>query len=170
MSLVRIPPDLQPVLREYTKAVLRDKPDDVIRYSCEYFGEKWETIRLGAAHNPPLPVAAPSSISAFVVARAASYELPPSESSAFGELPADAVEKVSELFKRYDTDSDCALTIDELHRLLVELGGLFSFGSTAQDTNTLMALLDVDGSNTVSWQEWSHACAVWLLEIMPNAH
>ena len=50
MSLVRIPPDLQPVLREYTKAVLRDKPDDVIRYSCEYFGEKWETIRLGAAH------------------------------------------------------------------------------------------------------------------------
>ena len=26
----------------------------------------------------------------------------------------------------------------------------------------VMALLDADASQTISWQEWSHACAVWL--------
>jgi hypothetical protein len=46
-----------------------------------------------------------------------------------------------------------------------QVGGLFGFGSSEQDVSSLHALLDVDNSQSVSWQEWSHACAVWLLEM-----
>ena len=70
---------------------------------------------------------------------------------------------------------------------LCQVGGLFGFGSSLQDVSSLHALLDVDNSKSVSWQarlerrrapdgarsdeplalwqEWSHACAVWLLEM-----
>ena len=30
------------------------------------------------------------------------------------------------------------------------------------DTVELMNQLDTDKSETISWQEWSHGCAVWL--------
>ena len=46
-----------------------------------------------------------------------------------------------------------------------QVGGLFGFSSSLQDVSSLHALLDVDNSKSVSWQEWSHACAVWLLEM-----
>ena len=38
---------LQPILRDFTKAVLRDRPDDVLEYSKAYFVSKWEEQRMG---------------------------------------------------------------------------------------------------------------------------
>ena len=33
------------------------------------------------------------------------------------------------------------------------------------DTVELMNQLDTDKSETISWQEWSHGCAVWLQDM-----
>ena len=44
--------------------------------------------------------------------------------------------------------------------MLEDLGGLFDF--RPEDSATVMALLDADASQTISWQEGSHACAGWL--------
>ena len=57
-----------------------------------------------------------------------------------------------------------SITIDELRTLMSDLGGLFGF-SEEVDAGTLLALLDADGNNEISWQEWSHACAVWLADM-----
>ena len=46
----------------------------------------------------------------------------------------------------------------------VSIAGLFGF-SEEVDASTLMALLDADGNQEISWQEWSHACAVWLADM-----
>ena len=48
--------------------------------------------------------------------------------------------------------------------LCVSIAGLFGF-SEEVDASTLMALLDADGNQEISWQEWSHACAVWLADM-----
>lgn len=92
------------------------------------------------------------------------YTLPASTSKAFGQLTGELQEQVEMIFKRYDIDMDGGLTIDELRIMMADLGGVFGFTEEA-DTSTLMALLDVDGNERIDWQEWSHACAVWLTDM-----
>lgn len=65
---IRVPEELQPILRDFTKAVLRDRPDDVLEYSKAYFVSKWEEQRMGAraqcerrASPPYRACAAPST-------------------------------------------------------------------------------------------------------------
>ena len=60
-----MPEELQPILRDFTKAVLRDRPDDVLQYSRQYFIARWTEERMGEHHThnyvllrhtePPLP-------------------------------------------------------------------------------------------------------------------
>ena len=142
MASIQCPPELQNCLRDYTKAVLRDKPAsvDLLQYSKDYFVEK--------AHQN----------------RMAGYKLPPSTSKPFGELSTQVQQQIEDVFKRYDSDCDFSISLVELRRLMDDLGGLFGF-SEQVDASTLMALLDADGNNEISWQEWSHACAVWLADM-----
>jgi len=137
---INVPPELQVCLRDFTKSVLRDMPTDVLRYSKEYFVEKAQQARMEG------------------------YKLPPSASKPFGELAPALQQQIEDVFKRYDVDCDMSITIDELRTLMSDLGGLFGF-SEEVDAGTLLALLDADGSNEISWQEWSHACAVWLADM-----
>ena len=124
-----MPPALQTCLREYTKAVLRDKADsaNLLQYSKDYFCMKAQEIRMD------------------------SYKLPPSTSKPFNELNPDLQGQIGDVFKRYDLDCDQSLTIDELRILMGDLGGLFGF-SEEVDAKTLMALLDADGNQEISWQ------------------
>jgi len=137
---INVPLQLQPVLREFTKSVLRDMPDDIIAYSKDYFIEKSAELRMDA------------------------YQLPPSTSKAFNDLSAQQQEEIENVFKRYDVDMDGSLTLVELRTMMSDLGGLFGFEGDV-DSSTLMALLDADGNQEISWQEWSHACAVWLADM-----
>ena len=50
-----MPEELQPILRDFTKAVLRDRPDDVLQYSRQYFIGKWSEERMGERHTHLLP-------------------------------------------------------------------------------------------------------------------
>ena len=137
---INVPAELQVCLREFTKSVLRDTPEDVLLYSKDYFTEKAQQNRM------------------------ASYKLPPSTSKPFGELSPLVQMQIEDVFKRYDIDCDMSITINELRTLMGDLGGLFGF-SEEVDAATLMALLDADGNEEISWQEWSHACAVWLADM-----
>lgn len=136
---INVMPDLQPVLREFTKAVLRDMPTDVIAYSKDYFVEKAAALRME------------------------SYTLPPSESPVFKQLSGDLQEQVEAVFKRYDVDMDGGLTVDEINSMLQDLGGLFGFSSEVNG-ETLMALLDVDGDRHVSWQVHAEHPAARLVD------
>lgn len=124
---IRVMPQLDAVLKEYTKSVIRDMPEDVIAYSKEYFVEKAQQLRMD------------------------SYQLEPSKSKVFHELSADMKDQVEAVFKRYDIDMDGGLTVDEVNTMLADLGGLFGFSSDVNG-ETLMALLDVDGDRHISWQ------------------
>ena len=141
---INVPQELQVCLREFSKAVLRDMPADVLAYSKDYFVEKAQQVRMD------------------------SYKLPPSTSKPFNELSHVLQQQIEDVFKRYDSDCDVSISIDELRTLMSDLGGLFGF-SEEVDASTLMALLDADGNQEISWQEWSHACAVWLADMSDGA-
>lgn len=134
---INVPTELQPVLRDYTKAVLRNFPEDVIEFSRQYFLAKSSEHRMN------------------------SYTLPPSTSKTFSELEADDQAGIENIFKRHDVDMDGNLDLDELRAMMEELGGVFGFEGPLE-SEMLFALLDSDGNQQISWQEWSHACAVWL--------
>ena len=63
---INVPADLQVILRDFTKSVLRDMPTDadLLVYSKDYFVEKAHQVRME------------------------SYKLPPSTSKPFNELSA----------------------------------------------------------------------------------
>lgn len=124
---INVPTDLQVVLREFTKSVLRDMPTDVLAYSKDYFVER--------AHEK----------------RMESYQLPGSTSKPFNELSAVLQQQIEDVFKRYDSDCDMSISLEELRTLMGDLGGLFGF-SEEVDASTLMALLDADGNQEISWQ------------------
>tara|TARA_B110001452_G_scaffold247860_1_gene234198 strand:- start:216 stop:362 length:147 start_codon:yes stop_codon:yes gene_type:complete len=48
MTEIRVPEELQPILRDFTKAVLRERPEDVLLFSRDYFLAKWSEQRMGA--------------------------------------------------------------------------------------------------------------------------
>ena len=137
---INVPAELQTCLREFTKSVLRDGPTDVLAYSKDYFVEKAQQRRMET------------------------YKLPQSTSKPFQELGPALQQQIEDVFKRYDTDSDFSISLEELKTMMADLGGLFGFSGDV-DASTLMALLDADGNSEISWQEWSHACAVWLADM-----
>ena len=100
---------------------------DLLQFSKDFFVEKAQQVRMS------------------------SYKLPASTSRPFGELPKNVQQQVEDVFKRYDLNCDLSISIDELRELMADLGGLFGF-SQEIDASTLMALLDADGNNEISWQ------------------
>ena len=90
---INVPTDLQVVLREFTKSVLRDMPTDMLAYSKDYFVER--------AHEK----------------RMESYQLPGSTSKPFNELSAVLQQQIEDVFKRYDLNCDLSISIDELREL-----------------------------------------------------
>lgn len=46
-SAIVVTPELQDVMREYTKAVMRDKPENVLEYSQHWFVTKYTDRRMG---------------------------------------------------------------------------------------------------------------------------
>ena len=92
----------------------------------------------------------------------ASYILPPSTSEQFNTMPEPLKLATETTFKRFDLDCDGQLTIDELHLMVTETANAFGLEPDVADTVELMNQLDTDKNEHISWQEWSHGCAVWL--------
>ena len=84
---IHLLPELQPVLLQWSKAVLRDRPEDVLTYSRDYFAEQATQRRM------------------------AGYVLPASESKPYGELSQENQERVELVFKRFDTDCDMNISV-----------------------------------------------------------
>jgi len=133
-----VTPNLQNILRDYTKAVLRDRPTDVLTYSRNYFSDMVDSSRMGV------------------------YVLPPSDSSVFQTLPMQTQIQIEDLFKKYDTDMSGSISVDELRTMILSVGEFMGFDGEESDVKSLMAILDSDNNKVVSWQEWSHACAEYV--------
>ncbi|KAL3909956.1 MAG: hypothetical protein SGPRY_009236 [Prymnesium sp.] len=70
---ISVPLELQLVLREFTKSVLREKPADILLFSRDYFLEKCTRSRMGAQRH---------------------------FSSTFNELPQTLKKQIEAVFKR----------------------------------------------------------------------
>ena len=97
---IQVPLELQVVLREFTKTVLRERPSDVLEFSRDYFVEKAAQYRMCELQpvGPAIPAA--HALTAAFARLTASYALPPSNSKTYDELPAEIKEQVQAVFKR----------------------------------------------------------------------
>ena len=48
---IQVHPDLAKIIKEYTKAVIRKNPEDIIAFSATYFKEKVDSKLLAAEEN-----------------------------------------------------------------------------------------------------------------------
>ena len=48
---ISVHPDLAKIIKEYTKAVIRKNPEDIIAFSAAYFKEKVDSKLLAAEEN-----------------------------------------------------------------------------------------------------------------------
>ena len=48
---IAVHPDLSKIIKEYTKAVIRKNPEDILAFSATYFKEKVESKILAAEEN-----------------------------------------------------------------------------------------------------------------------
>ena len=48
---ISVHPDLSKIIKEYTKAVIRKNPEDILAFSAAYFKEKVESKILAAEEN-----------------------------------------------------------------------------------------------------------------------
>ena len=51
---IEVHPELSKILKDYTKAVIRANPQDLIEFSVQYFKEKLDSSRSGFYRNFPL--------------------------------------------------------------------------------------------------------------------
>eukprot|EP00967_Tisochrysis_lutea_P154243 scaffold305989_cov28-Tisochrysis_lutea.AAC.1 len=105
-SAIVVTPELQEVMREYTKAVMRDKPDNLLEYSQHWFVTKYTERRMGvdafrclstpSRQLPPLSLPLTPS----PPPHTAAYELESSTSDVFASLSGDVQDQIEDLFKR----------------------------------------------------------------------
>ena len=48
---IQVHPDLAKIIKEYTKAVIRKNPEDIIAFSAAYFKEKFDSKILASEEN-----------------------------------------------------------------------------------------------------------------------
>ena len=118
---IHVPADLQRVLRDFTKAVLRDMPADVLAYSKDYFVERAAEQRMDA------------------------YSLPPSNSKPCAELNGEMQMQVENVFKRYDEDMDGKVQHREFTKFMKDLASEI----TDQQVATLITHLDRNGNDAI---------------------
>eukprot|EP00965_Chrysotila_dentata_P076876 2538152-Pleurochrysis_carterae.AAC.9 len=154
-----VSPELQQVLREYTKAVMRDRPEDVLSYSRDWFIEKTHEQRIGVHQHlsamelclndacqpqcshvlDPCPPKASYAEGRALWSllhdelTAGEYELPESNSDKYNALSGELKRKIAVSFKRYDVNCDRAINSLELRQLLRGAGKLFGFENEVWD-------------------------------------
>ncbi|EPY25311.1 hypothetical protein AGDE_11897 [Angomonas deanei] len=137
---VNIPPELGTILKQYTKAVIRDKPTDIYRYSANFFAVlSGSDAPFGeeSFNRPAVSQASAAQTPSPTRAQAGHHE---ERDDAVDEEPVEMTEQeaVNTIFERFD-DGNGRLNIASLGDLLEEVK--VTLGLREQDLPALDELL-----------------------------
>lgn len=117
---VNVPPELGTIMKQYTKAVLRDKPQDVYKYSANFFallsGRPAPFDQEGQLAEDALSVPNDTAIN--------SQQFSSEKENVLVENDIEAVseyEAIGAIFSKYDSSGDGFLQVEDLHPLLMEI-------------------------------------------------
>ncbi|ORC84347.1 cAMP-dependent protein kinase dimerization/docking domain [Trypanosoma theileri] len=148
---INVPPELGTIMKQYTKAVLRDRPEDLYKYSANFFAAL-------CGQSAPF-----DKDGQYVESRG--YE--PMEHFAAADLnKAEAVETtpsadnetrdvIRDIFSEYDVNGDGRLSRETVPALLEELQRALGLsGSDTIGADELLSILDTDENGTVDLLEF----------------
>jgi Ca2+-binding EF-hand superfamily protein len=164
---INVPPELGPILKQYTKAAIRESPKvDIYKWSANYFAglcnqpapfdNAGRTTTAGDA--PPASAgdnaggaAADRAMVSDVMADAEGYEAVEG-GDGVDESSTDAV--VAQLFNAYDVSGDGRLDRTELPALIADLKASLGLDISDDQMQEFMNLLDADDNGTIDLVEF----------------
>lgn len=124
---INVPAELGTIMKQYAKAVMRDKPTDLYKYSANFFAIMSGYAAPFDAEGQLLDVGGKGT-AAVSGGRAAAVAAMPQE----GE--AEAVEPVDALLRRYDSTGTGFMDASELPQLLADLKATLSLDDKDLDS------------------------------------
>ncbi|KPA77737.1 hypothetical protein ABB37_07055 [Leptomonas pyrrhocoris] len=131
---IKVPPELGTIMKQYTKAVMRDKPTDLYKYSANFFA---------ILSGYPAPFDADGQLTESGANDVKNTSgAPPGSNSRGKAQQGDAVDPIDSLFRRYDRTGTGYMEASELPSLLEELKTVLSLDANDLDAaESIQALL-----------------------------
>lgn len=131
---IKVPPELGTVMKQYTKAVIRDKPTDLYKYSANFFA-------ILSGYAAPFDADGQLTESGAIGVNRASAGCAQSDSDG-NVQPGDGLDPIEALFRRYDRTGTGYMKATDLPSLLEELKTVLSLDANDLDSaESIQALL-----------------------------
>lgn len=131
---IKVPPELCTIMKQYTKAVMRDKPTDLYKYSANFFA-------ILSGYAAPFDADGQLTESGANGIKVGS-ESPTAHASRGEEQQDDAADPVDALFRQYDCTGTGYMEASDLPSLLQELKSVLSLDANDLDSaESIQALL-----------------------------
>jgi hypothetical protein len=151
---INVPPELGAILKQYTKAVIRDRPKELYKFSANFFAlltnqpppfdERGQLVSEQNKRNQS--GGSDGEMVADVITDAGNFE-----SLGAGDDPAQRA--VNALFRQYDVNGTGRLERSEVKNLLDDIRAMLGQFGAADGTNiadeNILQVLDVDDDETV---------------------
>ncbi|RNF06754.1 cAMP-dependent protein kinase dimerization/docking domain [Trypanosoma conorhini] len=148
---VNVPPELGTIMKQYTKAVLRDRPQDLYKYSANFFAALCGQAAPFDKDGHFVEAREQEAMEHFADAELEHVEAANPTPSADYE----SNEAVREVFNRYDAHGDGRLAAEKLPALLADLQRAVGLNeSEAVDEEELLELLETDENGMVDLLEF----------------
>jgi Ca2+-binding EF-hand superfamily protein len=153
---ISIPPELGTVLKQYTKAVIRDRPSELYKFSANFFAHLCGQAApfdehgqlLSQQQNRGATTGSNGQMVTDVIADAGNFE---------SVNTADDVtqERISQIFKKYDTNQNGRLERDEVPALIDDLRAALGLADNEGfSSEELLSMLDSDEDGTIDLLEF----------------
>ncbi|KPI83269.1 hypothetical protein ABL78_7701 [Leptomonas seymouri] len=132
---IKVPPELGTIMKQYTKAVMRDKPTDLYKYSANFFA-------ILSGYPAPFDGDGQLTESGVGDVKNASGALTGTNSRGERQQNDDGLDPVDSLFRRYDSTGTGFMESSDLPLLLDELKAALSLDANDIDAaESIQALL-----------------------------
>jgi hypothetical protein len=131
---IKVPPELGTIMKQYTKAVMRDKPTDLYKYSANFFA-------ILSGYAAPFDADGQLTESGANVVKSTA-DNPAANASHREERQNDLQDPIDSLFRRYDRTGTGYMAAEELPGLLEELKSVLSLnGNDLDSAESIQAVL-----------------------------
>lgn len=152
-----IPPELGAILKQFTKAAIRDsKNQNIFKWSANYFAQQCghpppftEDGRLLTAEKPRTGGEGGDAMITDVMDDAHGFE-----PIGGGEDGAETDAIVAQLFAEYDTNGNGRLDRSELPKLISDLKATLGLDISDEQMQEFMSVLDTDDDGTIDLSEF----------------
>lgn len=153
---INIPAELGTILKQYTKAVMRDRPQELYKFSANFFANLCgqpapfdeQGQLLSQQQNRGATTGSNGQMVTDVIADAGNFE---------SVNTADDVtqERISQIFKKYDTNQNGRLERDEVPALIEDLRCALGLAENEGfSSEELLSMLDSDEDGTIDLLEF----------------